>query len=77
MFFHTIVSRNSEGDFEIDMEAVKQMSDAFDKGGVSDECLLAKLILTAFREGVSQGIEESEERHRQTALLMMCTAGNA
>jgi hypothetical protein len=77
MLFHQIVSKTKDGHFEIDMEAVRQLSDAFDDGKVSDECLLAKLILTAFHEGIEQGIEQSEERHRQTALLLMSTAGSA
>jgi hypothetical protein len=77
MFFHQVVSRNKDGAYEIDMEAVRQMSNAFDAGNASDECLFAKLMLTAFHAGIEVGIEQSDERHRQTALLMMCTAGNA
>lgn len=77
MFFHSVVSRSADGNLEIDMEAVRQMAQEFDDGTLTDECLLAKVILSAFHAGIEAGIERTEERHRQTALLLMSTAGSA
>lgn len=77
MLFHHIVSKKSDGNLEIDMDVVRQMAQAFDQGTLSDECLIAKIILTAFNSGIEQGIEESEERQRQTIMLLSCTAGSA
>jgi hypothetical protein len=56
---------------------IRQMADAFDQGAKSDECLLAKFIVAAYETGFDHGMNESNERHLQTALLMACTAGNA
>jgi hypothetical protein len=77
MLFHQFASRKNDGQIEIDMEAIRKMAHAFDEGNLSDDCLLAKLMLTAFYAGIECGIEQSEERHRQTAMLLMCTAGSA
>ncbi len=77
MFFHQALSKNAEGLFEIDMNVIRQMADAFDQGAKSDECLLAKFIVAAYETGFDHGMNESNEWHLQTALLMACTAGNA
>ncbi len=77
MLLHQALSKNSEGLFEIDMNVIRQMAYAFDQGAKSDECLLAKFIVAAYETGFDHGMNESNERHLQTALLMACTAGNA
>ncbi len=77
MILHQALSKNNEGNFEIDMKVIRQMADAFDKGVQSDECLIAKFIVAAYDVGFDHGMHESDERHLQTALLMACTAGNA
>lgn len=74
---HQAMKTTSEGNFEIDMHIIRQMALAFDEGVHNEECIIAKFIVAAYETGFEQGIHESEERHRQTALLMLCTAGNA
>ena len=48
MILHQALSKNAEGNLEIDMKVLRQMADAYDKGYESDECLLAKFIISAF-----------------------------
>ena len=77
MILHQALSKNAEGNLEIDMKVLRQMADAYDKGYESDECLLAKFIISAFECGFDAGVAEADENHRRTAVLMMCTGGNA
>ena len=77
MILHQALTKDSNGNFEIDMSVVRQMADAFDQGVHNDECTLAKFIVAAYEAGFDHGVHESEQRHQQTALLLMCTAGNA
>lgn len=77
MILYQALSKNAEGNFEIDMNVIRQMAVAFDEGVQSEECILAKFILAAYETGFDHGVRESEDRHIQTALLMTCTAGNA
>ena len=77
MILHQAMTKTQEGIFEIDMCVIRQMAQAFDQGVHSEECILAKFIVAAYETGFDQGIQESEKRHEQTALLMMFTAGNA
>jgi hypothetical protein len=74
---HQAMKTTSEGNFEIDMHIIRQMATAFDEGVHNEECIIAKFIVAAYETGFDQGVHESEERHKQTALLMLCTAGNA
>ena len=66
-----------EGNFEIDMHIIRQMAMAFDEGEQSEETIIAKFIVAAYEAGIEQGIHESEERQRQTLMLLACTAGSA
>ena len=77
MILHQALSKNAEGNLEIDMNVIRQMAVAFDEGVQSEECILAKFIVAAYEAGFDQGMKESEDRHIQTALLLTCTAGNA
>ena len=77
MILHQALTKDSNGNFEIDMCVIRQMADAFDQGVHSDECTLAKFIVAAYEAGFDEGVTDSERRHEQTALLLMCTAGNA
>lgn len=77
MILYQALSKNTEGNFEIDMNVICQMAVAFDEGVQSEECILAKFIVAAYEAGFDQGMKESEDRHIQTALLLTCTAGNA
>lgn len=77
MILHQALSKNKEGNLEIDMKVLRQMAHAYDEGVNSDECLLAKFIISAFECGFDAGVAEAEENHRRTAVLMMCTAGSA
>lgn len=77
MTLYQALSKNTEGNFEIDMNVIRQMAVAFDEGVQSEECIFAKFIVAAYEAGFDQGMKESEDRHIQTALLLTCTAGNA
>ena len=77
MILYQALSKNTEGNFEIDMNVIRQMAVAFDEGVQSEECILAKFIVAAYEAGFDQGMKESEDRHIQTAMLLTCTAGNA
>lgn len=77
MILHQALSKNADGNLEIDMKVLRQMADAYDQGAKSDECLLAKFVISAFEAGFDAGVEECEETHRKMALLVMCTGGNA
>lgn len=77
MILHQALSKNAEGNLEIDMKVLRQMAHAYDEGYESDECLLAKFIISAFECGFDAGVAEAEENHRRTAVLMMCTGGHA
>ena len=77
MLLHQAMSKNAEGNFEIDMNVIRQMAIAFDEGVHSEECILAKFIVAAYETGFDHGVKESEDRHIQTAMLLTCTAGSA
>ena len=77
MILHQALSKNAEGNLEIDMKVLRQMAHAYDNGYESDECLLAKFIISAFEAGFDAGVEECEENYRKMALLALCTGGNA
>lgn len=77
MILHQAMTKTKEGLFEIDMNVIRQMAHAFDQGLHSEECIIARFIVAAYDQGFEHGIHESEERQKQTALLMLCTAGNA
>lgn len=77
MILHQALTKNADGNFEIDLGVIRQMAHAFDEGCHNDECTLAKFILAAFQCGFDAGVEEAEENHRRMAVLMMCTGGNA
>lgn len=71
------MQKNREGHFEIDMHIIRQMAMAFDEGVHSEETIIAKFIVAAYETGFENGVQESDERHQQTALLLACTAGSA
>ncbi len=77
MILHQALTKTKDGLFEIDMNVIRQMAQAFDEGLHSEECVIARFIVAAYDQGFEHGVHESEERHHQTALLMMCTAGHA
>ena len=77
MILHQALSKNAEGNLEIDMKVLRQMAHAYDEGVNSDECLLAKFIISAFECGFDAGVAEAEENHRRSTILMMCTGGHA
>lgn len=77
MILHQALSKNAEGHLEIDMKVLRQMAHAYDEGVQSDECLLAKFIISAFECGFDAGVAEAEENHRRAAVLLLCTGGNA
>lgn len=77
MILNKALSKNNENLFEIDMHVIRQMAQGFDDGMVTDETIMAKFIVAAFEAGFDAGVEECEETHRNMALLMMCTGGNA
>ena len=77
MILYQALSKDAEGNLEIDMQVLRQMAQAYDDGVKDDECLLAKFILSAFQCGFDAGIAEAEENHRRMAVLMMCTGGTA
>lgn len=77
MILHQALSKNNEGHLEIDMKVLRQMAHAYDEGVQSDECLLAKFIISAFECGFDAGVAEAEENHRRAAVLLLCTGGNA
>lgn len=74
---HQAMKTTSEGNFEIDMHIIRQMACAFDEGVRTEETIIAKFIVAAYETGVDHGIQESEKRSMQTAMLLACTAGNA
>lgn len=74
---HQAMKTTSEGNFEIDMHIIRQMALAFDEGVHNEECIIAKFIVAAYEAGFDEGVIDSERRQQQTALLLMCTAGNA
>jgi len=74
---HQAMKTTSAGEFEIDMHIIKQMAVAFDEGVHSEETIIAKFIVAAYETGFDRGIQESEKRSMQTAMLLACTAGNA
>ena len=77
MILHQALSKNSDGNFEIDLHVIRQMAKAFDDGTVTDETVVAKFIIAAYECGFDAGVQDCEENHRKMALLMMCTGGNA
>lgn len=77
MILQQALSRGSSGNWEIDMNVIRQLGIQFDAGCDSEECFVAKFILAAYDTGFDAGIQEAEEQHRRTALLMMFTEGNA
>jgi len=77
MILYQALSKDADGNLEIDMKVLHQMAHAYDEGAKSDECLLAKFIVSAFQCGFDAGVAEAEENHRRTAVLMMCTGGTA
>jgi len=74
---HQAMKTDSKGNFEIDMHIIRQMATAFDEGVHNEECIIAKFIVAAYERGFEHGVNDSETRHQQTAMLMLCTAGNA
>ena len=77
MLMHQAISKCADGEFKIDLNVIRQMAEAFDDGVRTEECIIAKFIVAAYEMGVERGIQESEDRHLQTAMLLACTAGNA
>ena len=77
MLLHHAMIRTKDGNLEIDMGIIRQIAQAYDEGVNSDEALLAKFVIAAYDTGFDHGVAEAEENHRRTAILMMCTAGNA
>ncbi len=77
MILYQALSKDAEGNLEIDMQVLRQMAHAYDEGAKDDECLLAKFIVSAFQCGFDAGIAEAEENHRRAAILLMCTGGTA
>jgi hypothetical protein len=77
MILHKAMTKTEDGLFEIDMTIIRQMAQAFDEGLHNEECVIARFIVAAYDQGFQQGVHDSEERHQQTAILMMCTAGHA
>lgn len=77
MILHEALTKNAEGNLEINMEVIRQLAKSFDDGDQADDCILAKFILSAFECGFDAGVQECEQNHQRAALLMMCTGGNA
>lgn len=77
MILYQALSRDSEGNLELDMNVLRQMAEAFDKGTESDECVIAKFIVKAYEIGFDHGVSESEARQMQTMMLMAHTGGHA
>lgn len=71
------LSKNEDGLIELDMNVIRQLCDEFDAGCDSEECIVAKFILTAYETGFDHGVTESEDRQAKTALLLMHTEGHA
>ena len=69
--------KNADGNLEIDLHALQSFAEQFDEGSDADECVFAKFIIAAYECGFDHGVQESEERHLQTAMLMMTTGGTA
>jgi len=77
MIIHRALSKTDDGNFEIDLTVIRTMAEAFDNGVHNDECILAKFIVAAYETGFDQGVIEADMRQRNTALLLLHTAGNA
>lgn len=77
MILQKALSRGSSGNWEIDMNVIKQLGAQFDEGCDSEECFMAKFILAAYDTGFDAGVEETETAHRNMAMLMMFTEGHA
>lgn len=77
MFIHQAISQNTQGEFKIDLNVVRQLSKAFDAGLRSEECVIAKFIVAAYEMGFNHGTRESEARQMQTMVLMSHTGGHA
>jgi len=77
MIIWKALSKNAEGNFEIDMHVVRKLASEFDSGSESDECYIAKFIMAAFQCGFDAGVEETEQAHQRMALLLLHTQGNA
>lgn len=77
MILQQALSRGSSGNWEIDMNVIRQLGSKFDEGCDSDECFVAKFILAAYDTGFDAGVKECEDNHRKIALLMMFTEGHA
>jgi hypothetical protein len=69
--------KNEDGNLEIDLAALRKMAEEYDNGAEDNELLFAKFIVSAYECGFDHGVQESEERHLQTAMLMMTTGGSA
>jgi len=69
--------KNEDGNLEIDLATLRKMAEEYDNGAEDNELLFAKFIVSAYECGFDHGVQESEERHLQTAMLMMTTGGSA
>lgn len=68
---------NGQGKLEGNWEEIAELADAYDRGSRTTEAYNSKIYSLIFDRGYEHAMEELEEVHRRTVLLMTCTGGNA
>jgi flagellar biosynthesis/type III secretory pathway protein FliH len=61
----------------MDISLITKLAKQYEEGNRDLEATLAFACLEAYQQGFEEGIEQAEEKMRQTQLLLMFTAGNA
>jgi hypothetical protein len=68
---------NDEGELEWNLDEVKLLADAYDRGERTEDAHRAKLISLVWREGYCAAMDDVEETQQKVLLLMSCVGGNA
>lgn len=61
----------------ININEIKRDASLFDEGYDTEATRMAKLLETAYKAGIKQGIADAEQAFRRTHILMYGCAGNA
>jgi|TARA_R110002126_G_scaffold12941_2_gene55484 flagellar biosynthesis/type III secretory pathway protein FliH len=61
----------------MDISIIAHLAKQYEEGRRDPEATLAFACREAYQQGFDDGVEQAEEKMRQTQMLLMFTAGNA
>ena len=75
--FMILVKIDEKGNLQGNMEEIRSLAQAYDKGCRTEVCYQAKIIEMIWSDGYEQGTNDMTDHHKQIALTLMVTQGNA